>query len=94
MPNVTTIAAARYRCCQEKRAFIDADTVSSLCGMFSVPVPSFRQHDAPPCISRQPSTLTVGIFIKSGEGNQGDTWWDSGVIQKVRNMRVCIVGRS
>ena len=27
----------------------------------------------------------VGIFIKSGEGNGGDTWWDSGVIQKVRN---------
>ena len=25
-----------------------------------------------------------GIYIKSGEGNGGDTWWDSGVIQKVQ----------
>lgn len=25
----------------------------------------------------------AGIYIKSGEGNGGDTWWDSGVIQKV-----------
>lgn len=24
-----------------------------------------------------------GIYIKSGEGNGGDTWWDSGIIQKV-----------
>ncbi|CAM9213719.1 unnamed protein product [Sphacelaria rigidula] len=23
------------------------------------------------------------IYIKSGEGNGGDTWWDSGVVQKV-----------
>ncbi|CAM9893838.1 unnamed protein product [Ectocarpus sp. 6 AP-2014] len=23
------------------------------------------------------------IFIKSGEGNGGDTWWDSGIVQKI-----------
>lgn len=27
--------------------------------------------------------ILAGIYIKSGEGNGGETWWDSGVIQKV-----------
>lgn len=46
----------------------------------------FRPNDAPRWSYPQSPTLTVGIFIKSGEGNGGDTWWDSGVIQKVRHV--------
>lgn len=33
--------------------------------------------------SRRLLAVFAGIFIKSGEGNGGDTWWDSGVIRKV-----------
>ncbi|CAM9302654.1 unnamed protein product [Ectocarpus fasciculatus] len=48
--------------------------------------PKINPHRARILVAKQAlAAIKEGtrIYIKSGEGNGGDTWWDSGIIQKI-----------
>ncbi|CAM9645902.1 unnamed protein product [Scytosiphon promiscuus] len=70
----------------KKATPVQVETVAQVSEVIPDATPKINPHRAKILVAKKAlAAIKAGtrIYIKSGEGNGGDTWWDSGVIQKI-----------